>query len=62
MGPVSYFLGVDVRRTADGFTLSQSAYALDILERAGMTNCKPSATPANTKCPSPSVQALTVYL
>jgi hypothetical protein len=49
MGPVSYFLGIDVRRTARGFVLSQSAYATDLLERAGMGNCKPVATPADAK-------------
>lgn len=46
MGPVHYFLGVDVKRMSDGFFLSQSTYALDILDRASMTNCKPVATPA----------------
>jgi histone deacetylase 1/2 len=54
MGPVSYFLGVDVRRNAHGFILSQSAYATDLLERAGMANCKPMATPADAKS-KPSV-------
>lgn len=49
MGPVSYFLGVDVRQTADGFFLSQAQYVDDILDRAGMRNCKPVTTPADTK-------------
>ncbi|XP_039841033.1 uncharacterized mitochondrial protein AtMg00810-like [Panicum virgatum] len=40
MGPVSYFLDIDVQWHADGFVLSQAAYANDILERAGMANCK----------------------
>jgi hypothetical protein len=48
LGPVSYFLGVEMQRNRDGFLLSQSSYALDVLERAGMTNCKPVATPAET--------------
>lgn len=46
LGPVSYFLGVQVQRNNEGFLPSQSSYALDILERAGMANCKPVATPA----------------
>jgi hypothetical protein len=29
--------------------LSQSTYARDIIARAGMTSCKPSATPVDTK-------------
>jgi histone deacetylase 1/2 len=48
MGPVSYFLGIDIKRTREGFMLSQSSYTLDVLQRAGMANCKPVATPADT--------------
>lgn len=54
MGPISYFLGVDVRRTSDGFMLSQSAYVVDVLERAGTANCKATPTPADTKPKSSS--------
>jgi hypothetical protein len=49
MGPLRHFLGINVRRTAAGFFLSQSTYADELLERAGMANCKPVATPADTK-------------
>lgn len=49
MGVVSYFLGIDVQRTRDGFFLSQARYVDDLLEHAGMQNCKPIATPAETK-------------
>ena len=49
MGPIRHFLGINVRRTKDGFFLSQSAYAEDLLERASMDNCNPVATPADTK-------------
>lgn len=49
MGPLKYFLGIEVQRTADGFVLSQSKYATDVLERAGMANCKAVATPADAK-------------
>ncbi|WVZ64439.1 hypothetical protein U9M48_013949 [Paspalum notatum var. saurae] len=49
MGSVRYFLGITVRRDNDGFFLSQAQYADDLLERAGMSNCKPAATPADTK-------------
>jgi hypothetical protein len=48
MGPLHFFLGVDVRRHGDTF-LSQAKYAEDVLDRARMTNCKPAATPINTK-------------
>jgi hypothetical protein len=55
MGPVHYFLGVDVRRTSDGFTLSQSAYTQELLERAGMANCNPAPTPVDTKAKSSGI-------
>jgi hypothetical protein len=49
LGDVHHFLGVNVHRTEHGMFLSQQQYALEILERANMTNCNPIATPANTK-------------
>lgn len=49
MGPVHHFLGIGVRRNRTGFFLSQGQYAEDLLERAGMTNWKPVATPADTQ-------------
>jgi hypothetical protein len=49
MGPLRYFLGISVTRNKDGFFLSQSQYADDLLERAGMSNCKAADTPADTK-------------
>jgi histone deacetylase 1/2 len=49
MGPLHYFLGIQVRRTTEGFFLHQQQYAEDILDRAGMLNCKPASTPVDTK-------------
>ncbi|XP_066384529.1 uncharacterized mitochondrial protein AtMg00810-like [Miscanthus floridulus] len=49
MGPVRHFLGINVQRTPTGFFLSQSSYVEDLLERAGMANCKPVDTPADAK-------------
>jgi hypothetical protein len=49
LGPLHYFLGVQVRRTKEGFFLHQQHYAEDVLQRAGMLNCKPAATPVDTK-------------
>jgi histone deacetylase 1/2 len=49
MGPLAYFLSIDVRRTNDDFFLSQAKYVEDLLEREGMQNCKAVATPADTK-------------
>ena len=49
MGPVRHFLGINVRRNNDGFFLSQSVYVEELLERAGMANCKPASTPVDVK-------------
>nr|XP_020148276.1 uncharacterized mitochondrial protein AtMg00810-like [Aegilops tauschii subsp. strangulata] len=49
LGPLHYFLGIEVVRRADGFFLHQQKYAHELLERAGMLNFKPAATPVDTK-------------
>ncbi|XP_057437934.1 uncharacterized mitochondrial protein AtMg00810-like [Lotus japonicus] len=49
LGPLSYFLGITVTRHAGGLFLSQSTYAIEIIARAGMASCNPSATPVDTK-------------
>ena len=49
LGPVHYFLGIQVRRTPAGFFLSQAQNADDILDCTGMSDCKPASTPINTK-------------
>jgi hypothetical protein len=49
MGPLHFFLGVDVRRRDSNFFLSQTKYAEELLDRAGMVHCKPAATPIDTK-------------
>lgn len=54
MGPLRFFLGVDVQRNKADFYLSQANYALDVLERAGMAQCKPVSTPADAKAKASS--------
>ncbi|KAJ0876901.1 putative RNA-directed DNA polymerase [Helianthus annuus] len=49
LGPLTYFLGISVTRSGNTLFLSQQAYAKDILHRAGMDSCKPSATPVDTQ-------------
>jgi hypothetical protein len=44
LGPLHYFLGIEVKTINDRLHLSQSKYVSDILKRAGMTNCKPVMT------------------
>ncbi|XP_020702466.1 uncharacterized protein LOC110114056 [Dendrobium catenatum] len=58
LGPVSFFLGIQVSRTAAGYFLSQSQYALDILQSAGLADCKPSQTPIAVKTVADAKQFL----
>jgi hypothetical protein len=47
LGKLHHFLGMHVQRTASRLFLSQHQYMLDILDRAGMANCKPCSTPVD---------------
>jgi hypothetical protein len=48
LGELHYFLGIEVNKISDGILLSQSKYAMDILQRARMAKCKPVSTPLST--------------
>lgn len=44
--PLSYFLGIQIKRTPDGsISMHQEKYALEVIERFGMSDCKSVATP-----------------
>ena len=43
-----HFLGITVEQRPDSIFLQQRHYILDILERAGMQDCKPCLTPVDT--------------
>jgi hypothetical protein len=45
LGPLHFFLGIEVTRTAAGLYLSQKQYTADLIQRAGMQSCKPASTP-----------------
>ena len=45
LGKLKYFLGIEVAQSSTGVAISQRKYALDLLEEAGMMNCKPIETP-----------------
>ncbi|KAL6323598.1 hypothetical protein AAG906_039189 [Vitis piasezkii] len=49
LGQIHYFLGIEISQTYDGLHLSQSHYALTILERANMVDCKPMSTTLEAK-------------
>lgn len=45
LGVLSSFLGIDIKRSASGMTLSQPGYIKCLLERFGMSDCCPISTP-----------------
>ena len=47
LGELHHFLGMEVQRTGDSLFLSQRQYMIDILNHAGMANCKPVSTPVD---------------
>jgi hypothetical protein len=49
LGALHHFLGVTVERRPVGLFLHQRQYTVDILERAGMAECKTCATPVDTQ-------------
>jgi hypothetical protein len=48
LGPLSYFLGIEVKQTSDGICLSQDKYTTDLLKCVGMFSYKPSITPLSS--------------
>lgn len=45
MGHLSFFLGVDVKRTTQGLLLSQKKYIMELLQKAGMVEAAMTPTP-----------------
>ncbi|KAG5219223.1 ion channel CASTOR [Salix suchowensis] len=49
LGPLKYFLGIEMASSKKGFFLNQRKYTLDVLQDAGMLSTKASPTPVDSK-------------
>jgi hypothetical protein len=49
LGALHHFLGITIERCFQGMFLHQRQYTVDLLERAGMVECKLYATPVDTQ-------------
>ena len=45
LGPLSYFLGIEVQHSPKGYFLSQSKYIEDLIGRSGISDNRTAATP-----------------
>jgi histone deacetylase 1/2 len=45
LGDLHYFLGIEVKKDGSDILLTQEKYAMELLSRVGMTDCKISSTP-----------------
>jgi hypothetical protein len=49
LGPLSFYLGIEVHQDNSGIILRQITYAKRVVELAGLTDCNPALTPMEEK-------------
>jgi hypothetical protein len=50
LGPLRYFLGIEISSMPEGFFLSQEKYIHDLLDQASLTDHQTTETPMELKC------------
>ena len=45
LGPLNYFLGIEIVPHGSGILLSQKKYILELLQKAGLSSCNPMSSP-----------------
>ena len=61
LGPIKFILSIQVDRTENELRINQSHYIDQLLEKYGLTDCKPQSTPLPPKICSDSKEALTKF-
>ncbi|XP_004292511.1 PREDICTED: uncharacterized mitochondrial protein AtMg00810-like [Fragaria vesca subsp. vesca] len=49
LGPLKYFLGIEIDQSPHSLFLNQRKYVVDLLDEAGMKDIKPARTPLDSK-------------
>ena len=47
LGPLRYFLGMEIARSKKKIVVSKQKFVLDLLKETGMSGCRPIDTPIN---------------
>ena len=50
LGPLNYFLGLEVSSSTDGYYLTQAKYTSDLISRSSITDSKIVGTPIEYNC------------